>query len=75
MKVLKAQLGLEKANEKLLQWYLLDFEEFAQELKKSKITLRKKDSMEWLEIFEKEKASDYQSNIQLLDKEIDEEVF
>jgi hypothetical protein len=73
--VLKAQLGLEKANEKLLQWYLLDFEEFAQELKKSKITLRKKDSMEWLEIFEKEKASDYQSNIQLLDKEIDEEVF
>ena len=71
--LLKSEFGLDKLSGKLEQWYKLDFAAFIAELTKKKITLTLAQKAEWMEHFEKQKASAaaLKSTIDTTDREID----
>ena len=75
--LLVSEFKIEKLTEKLEDWYLLDWSEFASELKKKKITLSARDEEKWLDRFErlKKEAQSIKGVIDSTDKEIDEMVY
>ena len=68
---------LDKLSAKLQEWYLLDFSDFIEELKKLKVKLSLPQESEWQEFFliEKSKAVIIDSEIKSTDKEIDSMVY
>ena len=68
---------LDKLSAKLQEWYLLDFSDFIEELKKLKVKLSLPQESEWQEFFliEKSKAIIIDSEIKSTDKEIDSMVY
>ena len=77
-----AKYNIEKASNKLQEWFNLEFSEFIKELNKdiksSKVTLlTKKDEFDWMELFNdnKRKALELKSKIDKVDKEIDQMVY
>ncbi|WP_320949985.1 MULTISPECIES: hypothetical protein [Fusobacterium] len=68
---------LDKLSTKLQEWYLLDFSDFIEELKKLKVKLSLPQESEWQEFFliEKSKAVIIDSEIKSTDKEIDSMVY
>lgn len=75
--LLKSEFGLDKPGGKLEQWYTLDFAAFVAELTKKKITLTLAQKAEWMEHFEKQKATAaaLKSTIDTTDREIDQMVY
>lgn len=75
--LLKSEFGLEKPTTKLEQWYLLNFTSFIDELAKNKITLTLAQKAEWMEYFEKQKATALalKSTIDQTDRDIDQMVY
>lgn len=75
--LLVAEFKIEKLTEKLEDWYLLEWSEFANELKKKKITLTSKDEEKWLDRFErmKKEAQAIKDVIDSTDKKIDAMVY
>ena len=75
--LLVSEFKIEKLTEKLEDWYLLDWSEFAGELKKKKITLSAKDEEKWLDRFERlrKEALAIKGVIDSTDKEIDQMVY
>ena len=75
--LLVSEFKIEKLTEKLEDWYLLDWSEFAGELKKKKITLSAKDEEKWLDRFERlrKEALAIKGVIDYTDKEIDQMVY
>jgi len=75
--LLKAEFSLEKPGEKLEQWYTLDFAAFTAELTKKKIVLSLAQKAEWMEHFEKRKATAaaLKSTIDATDRDIDQMVY
>ncbi len=73
----KSKFALEKFSKKLQNWHELDFATFSKELKKQKIQLSLADESEWLIYFEaeKKKAQDLQTQINQIEKEIDQMVY
>ncbi len=82
IKYLQSQFNIEKLSKKLQNWHELDFGEFIKELNKaikkgSGEKLSKKDELEWMEFFEEKKAEaqTLKSEIDRIDKEIDQMVY
>ena len=77
LKVLKANFGLEKANEKLTNWYEMEWGNFTKEMKKLKSEITGRKEFEWIEIFEEKKseAKNYLNQIQTLDNQIDKMIY
>lgn len=75
--LMRSELGLEKLNEKLWQWYTLEFGEFTEEIKKKKISLSLSQKAEWMEYFNKQKAiaAKLRTDIDATDREIDQMVY
>lgn len=71
------ELGVEKISKKLENFFLLNFEEFVNELSKQKIKLNLKQKDEWEDYFDKYKKelSLLRENIDSTDKEIDQMVY
>ena len=77
LRLIIRRIKIEKLTEKLEDWYLLDWSEFAGELKKKKITLSAKDEEKWLDRFERlrKEALAIKGVIDSTDKEIDQMVY
>jgi type I restriction-modification system DNA methylase subunit len=77
LQLLQSELGLQKPNTKLGQWYTLAWPEFGKELEKAKIKLSLSQKSEWMAYFntQKEKAQAIQSIITQTDQEIDAMVY
>ena len=75
--LLKSECGLEKLSPKLEQWYILDFAEFVNELKKKKISLSLEEKAEWMDYFREQKrmATKLKTIIDSTDHEIDQMVY
>lgn len=75
--LLISEFKIERLTEKLEDWYLLDWSEFAGELKKKKIILSVKDEEKWLDRFERlrKEALSIKGVIDSTDKEIDRMVY
>ena len=71
--LLVSDFKIEKLTEKLEDWYLLDWSDFANELKKKKISMSGKDEEKWLDRFDrmKKEALTIKAVIDSTDKEID----
>ena len=72
-KLLVSEFKLDKLSEKLENWYLLDWSEFAREVGKKKIVLSAVDEEKWLDRFERlqKEALAIKAVIDSTDKEID----
>jgi len=70
-------LDLPKPSTKLQHWPSLDFKGFLAELKKAKVVLGLEEEAEWMAYFNKKKAeaNALQSEIDRIDKEIDQMVY
>ncbi|MDC1024913.1 N-6 DNA methylase [Flavobacteriales bacterium] len=82
IKYLSSECQLEKVSKKLQKWYMLEFGDFIKEInkgiKKSRgEKLSKADEIEWLELFDekKEETLILKSEIEKIDKEIDQMVY
>ena len=75
--LLVSDFKIEKLTEKLEDWYLLDWSDFANELKKKKISMSGKDEEKWLDRFDrlKKEALAIKGVIDSTDKEIDQKVY
>ncbi len=75
--LLRKELSLQKLNRNLENWYLLDFADFLEELKKSKIKLSLQQKAEWMDYFEQQKvkALALKNEINQLDTQIDTMVY
>ena len=71
--LLRSEVRLEKAGERLERWYLLDFTAFVSELDKRKAPLSLRQKGEWLSHFESHKAAALTvlSHIEKAEKTID----
>ena len=81
-KYLQSQFNIEKLSKKLQNWHELEFADFIKELNKAikKVggeKLTKSDEFEWMELFEnkKKEAQILKSEINKIDKEIDQMVY
>lgn len=74
---LETKFNLESISKKLQSWDELNSKDFLNELKKSKIKLSLSEQAEWMEYFneQKEKALTLKSEIESIDKEIDQLVY
>jgi tRNA1(Val) A37 N6-methylase TrmN6 len=79
---LKSSLSIEQLSNKLQKWHDLDFLDFIKELNKALKTtgvenLSKTNEMEWMEVFtsKKDEAQTLKSEIEKIDKEIDQMVY
>jgi len=74
---LQSKFTIDKPSKKLQNWPSLDFKGFLGELKKKKVKLTLDEEAEWMDYFEKKKAEAIalQSEIDRLDREIDEMVY
>lgn len=77
MILMKNELKAKKLNRNLENWYLLDFADFLEELKKSKIKLSLQQKAEWMDYFEQQKvkALALKNEINQLDTQIDTMVY
>ena len=78
LQLLQSKFDIEKPSTKLQHWSSLDFKGFLAELKKAKVPQLSLDQeAEWMEYFNKKKAEDnaLQSEIDRIDKEIDQMVY
>jgi hypothetical protein len=57
MKVLESQFKIQKATEKIHDWYNLAFADFVAEIKKSKGKITSKQEFEWVTIFDEQKQN------------------
>jgi type I restriction-modification system DNA methylase subunit len=75
--LLQNKFEIEKLSNKLQNWHKLKFKEFLKELKKAKVQLSLSEEAEWMEFFniQKHKAVDLQTEIDCIDKEIDQMVY
>ncbi len=71
--LLISDFKIEKLTEKLEDWYLLEWSEFANELKKKKVVLEEEEEVKWLKRFErmKKEALVIKNVIDSTDREID----
>lgn len=74
---LQSKFDLPKPSTKLKDWPSLDFKGFLAELKKAKVELSLEDEAEWMAYFNKKKAeaNALQTEIDRIDKEIDQMVY
>lgn len=78
LRLLQSKFDLEKPSKKLKHWPSLDFKGFLAELKKAKVPkISLEDADEWMGFFHKKKAeaNTLQSEIDRIDKEIDQMVY
>lgn len=77
LSLLQSKFDLPKPSTKLKNWPSLDFKGFLAELKKAKVVLTPKEEMGWMELFNEKKAeaNTLQSEIDRIDKEIDQMVY
>lgn len=75
--LLQSKFDLEKLSTKLQNWNELEFSEFLKELKKSKVQLSLPEEAEWMSYFneQKQKAQELKSEINRIDREIDQMVY
>ncbi|HXA01648.1 MAG TPA: TaqI-like C-terminal specificity domain-containing protein, partial [Cytophagaceae bacterium] len=75
--LLQSKFNIEKLTRNLECWYELDFKAFLTELKKAKVSLALSEEAEWMKYFneEKQKALALKSEIEQVDKEIDQMVY
>lgn len=75
--LLISDFKIEKLTEKLEDWYLLDWSEFANELKKKKVVLEEQEEVKWLKRFDrmKKEAIAIKNVIDSTDKQIDALVY
>ncbi len=75
--LLSGKFKLEKLTKKLQNWDELEFGEFIKELKKAKIQLSLSEEAEWMQYFneQKQKAQELKSELNRIDKEIDQMVY
>jgi hypothetical protein len=77
LKLLQNKFADLKINNKLQNWYVLEFRDFLKELQKAKIKLSLAEEAEWMNYFneQKQKAQTLKSEIEKTDKEIDRMVY
>lgn len=77
LSLLQSKYSIDKPSKKLQDWPELDFKGFLAELKKKKVKLSLEEEAEWMEYFNKKKAeaNALQSEIDRIDKEIDQMVY
>jgi type I restriction-modification system DNA methylase subunit len=75
--LLQSKFEFEKLTTKLQNWHKLEFKDFLKELKKAKVKLSLSEEAEWLQYFneQKQKAQELKSEINQVDKEIDQMVY
>jgi len=75
--LLKTDFKLEKSSTKLEQWHSLDFAGFLDELKKKKIVPTLTQKSEWMDYFEKQKATaqSLKQTITKLEQELNQQVY
>lgn len=75
--LLKTDFKLEKPSTKLEQWHSLDFAGFLDELKKKKIVPTLTQKSEWMDYFEKQKATaqTLKQTIKKLEQELNQQVY
>ncbi len=73
----KGKFQLDKISKKLQNWNKLEFKEFLKELKKAKVQLSLSEEAEWMQYFnkQKQKAQELKTEINRIDKEIDQMVY
>ncbi len=74
---IKSKFNLIKPSKKLQTWHELDIKDFLKELKKAKVQLSLSEEADWMQYFneQKQKAQDLKSEIDRIDKEIDQMVY
>jgi hypothetical protein len=77
LNLLRSKFDIEKFSKKLLYWNELEFLDFLKALKKVKVQLGLSDEAEWMEYFneQKQKAQILKSEINRIDREIDQMVY
>jgi len=77
LQLLQSKFDLSKPSTKLKSWPGLDFKGFLSELKKAKVQLSLAEEAEWMTYFNEKKAAAnaLQSEIDRIDKEIDQMVY
>ena len=75
--LLRGKYNMEKSSINLQNWHELDYSEFFKELKKAKVQLNLAEEAEWMNYFnkKKEEAHTLQSEIDRIDKQIDQMVY
>ena len=74
---LQSKFGIEKLNQRIQNWYELEFGDFLKELKKAKVKISLSEEAERMQYFneQKQKAQTLKSEIDKTDNEIDRMVY